>query len=349
MAKKLTSGQITITDLNDGRVLSKYTNASQGYTQIYDTENKTYSVNYTTTPQVITASVYASGTNTNDQAPTSACSGWKWYVNGTQVTSSTTNMTAAANKLTIKQNLTENVKTFVVRWECTFHDDITGTDVVITDSCTVSRVTSGTSAVYVDIRTPKGTIFDGGKANLDSLEIEARLRRGANVDTTNLTFKWYKMTTADGKLTWTAVDSKNVGTTDDKQGSKLSVGRDDVDGSQTFKVVIKDTVLDDGDFEGFCTVLDKLDEYNVVLVAPQGTAIKNGQGSVTVTAQVYKNNEVMADTTGLTFTWYKYDKTGKQVNWSGTGTPATKTGNPITVTAADVNVTTTIVCEVDQG
>lgn len=347
MAKKLTSGQITITDLNDGRVLSKYTNASQGYTQIYDTENKTYSVNYTTTPQVITASVYASGTNTNDQASTSACSGWKWYVNGTQVTSSTTNMTAAANKLTIKQNLTENVKTYVVRWECTFHDDITGTDVVITDSCTVSRVTSGTSAVFVDMLTPKGTIFDGGKTNLDKLQIVARLMRGAQIDTTNLTFKWSKLSIDDkGALTWTAI---TTGITTANGTSTLEVGRDDVDGSQTFKVEISDSALKDGTFQGFCTVLDKLDEYNVVLVAPQGTAIKNGQGSVTVTAQVYKNNEVMADTTGLTFTWYKYDKTGKQVNWSGTGTPATKTGNPITVTAADVNVTTTIMCEVDQG
>lgn len=347
MAKKLTSGQITITDLNDGRVLSKYTNASQGYTQIYDTENKTYSVNYTTTPQVITASVYASGTNTNDQAPTSACSGWKWYVNGTQVTSSTTNMTAAANKLTIKQNMNkDNLKTMTIRWECTFHDDITGTDVVVTDGCTLNLTTSGTSAAYVDILTPKGTIFDGGKTNLDKLQIVARLMRGAQIDTTNLTFKWSKLTVgADGTLTWTAIASgfKTANGT-----STLEVSRDDVDGSQTFQVEIEDTVLKDK-FQGFCTVLDKLDEYNVVLVAPQGTAIKNGQGSVTVTAQVYKNNEVMADTTGLTFTWYKYDKTGKQVNWSGTGTPATKTGNPITVTAADVNVTTTIVCEVDQG
>lgn len=345
---KITSGQITITDLNDGRVLSKYTNASQGFTQVYDTENKSYNVNYASTPQVVTASIYASGSDTTDKAGTASCYNWKWYVNGVQVTSSTANMTAAGNKLTIKANLTDSVKAYTVRWQCTFKDDITQTEVLVTDGCTINRTTSGTSAVYVDVTTPQGYIFDGSKKNLDKLTVVAKLMRGSKQDTSNLSFTWHKLTpnASTGNLEWTAVPTASVATANGT--STLTVGRADVDGSQTYRVTVTDTVLKDGNFLGFATVLDKLDEYNVVLTSPQGNAIKNGTGSVTITATVYKNNEPMNDTTGLTFTWYKYDSTGKQVNWTGTGTPATKTGNPITVTAADVNIKTTIVCEVSK-
>lgn len=346
MAKKLTSGQITITDLNDGRVLSKYTNASQGFTQIYDSETKKNNVDYTTTPQVVTASIYASGKDTTDQAATANCYGWKWYVNGTLVSASTANIVAASNKLTIKANLSDNVKVYNVRWECTFKDTLTQTETLVTDGCTINRTTSGTSAVFLDVSTPNGYIFDGANANLTTLTIQAKLMRGAQQDKTDLSFSWFKLTLgSDGALTWAPV---TTGITTKDGVSTLSVSRDDVDGVQTYKVQVTDTVMKDGTFEGFATVMDKLDEYNVVLVSPKGDTIKNGEGSIDITAQVFKNNEVMADTSGMTFTWVKYDQTGKQVAWAGTGTPMTKTGNPITVTAADVNVKTTIVCEVSM-
>lgn len=343
MAKVLANGQITITDLNDGRVISKYTNASQGYTQIYDSEKKLYNVDYSATPQVVTASVYASGKDTTDQAGTSACYAWKWYVNGTLVTTTTPNMTAASNKLTIKANLNSSVQAYNVRWECTFMDTTTKTEVLITDGCTINRTVSGTSAVMVNVSTEQGNIFDGKSA---TLPIKAWLTRGAQQDKTDLKFSWYKLTLdSKGQLTWAAVKT-GVSTVDGT--STLTVKRDDVDGAQAFKVEITDTVLNDGPFVGFATMMDKLDEYTVDLLAPQGEVIKNGEGSVTITAVVKKNNEKVEDTSGMTFTWVKYNQNGDQVAWSDAGNPMTRTGNPITVTDKDVTVKTTIMVEVSM-
>ena len=347
MAKRLTSGQITITDLNDGRVLSKYTNASQGYTQIYDSENKTYSVDYTKNEQVIKASVYASGVkDAADQAPTDTCSGWKWKVNGVEITSesASSEIYKSKNTLHIKKNLDDATKTFLVEWECTFFDTITQTSVLVSDGCTINRTASGSSSVYVNMLTPNGNVFDGSK-NYDKLLIQASLMRGAKQDSSDLVFTWYKMTISeDGVLGWTKVTSgiSTVGGV-----STMTVGRDDVDGAQTYRVDINDTVMQDGTFQGFSTIIDKLDEYTVVLEAPAGTVIKNGAGSITITARVMKNNELMEDTSGLNFNWLKYDKSGKQSNWDGTSSPL-KTGNPITVTEKDVNTKTTIICQVEQ-
>lgn len=348
MAKKLASGQITITDLNDGRVLSKYTNASQGYTQIYDTENKTYSVDYTKTNQVITASVFASGSDTTDKAET-ACDNWHWFVNEAEVSSTTAGMSANGNKLTIKKNLDSDTKTFNVKWTCTFHDDITNTTVVISDGCSINRTTSGTSAVLVQMQMERGNVFNRGMAASDKLPIKATLLRGTSLDKTDLTFTWYKLALAsDGTLGWTKITS-GITTTSTGE-STLQVGRDDVDGSQTFKVEVYDQTLKDGTFTGFATIMDQLDEYTVVLSSPNGDVIKNGEGSVTITANVLKNNEPVTDIKNMTFTWAKYDNGGTQVVWSGTNnkTQVLTGDNRLTVQASDINVKTTIVCEVSQ-
>lgn len=75
MAKVLANGQITIVDLNDGKAVQCFTQASLGDTQIYTPDTNIYTPNYSaSTPNVITAKVYVTGSS-DDQAHTSACTG----------------------------------------------------------------------------------------------------------------------------------------------------------------------------------------------------------------------------------------------------------------------------------
>lgn len=343
MAQRVASGQITIVDLNDGRTISKFTKPSRGYTQIYDTENKTFSDDYTQSPyQVVEALIYASGSQASNLAGTSACSGWKWYINGTQVTAATADVTVANNKLTIKKNTSQSEPTFVVSWECQFSDDITGTSVLVSDGCTINRTESGSSAVFVNMTTPEGTIFDNDHS---VLKVVARLMRGAKQDTSNIAFSWKKLTvSAEGVLSWVAMPAAQVSTT--AGTSTLTVNRDDVDGGDTFKVEVTDTALNDGTFEAYVSLMDKLDEYFVELSAPSGTTIKNGQGNTTITPILYKNNEVMSSTTGFTFKWSKYDKNGVQLKWSDGS--YVKTGATLTVAASEIDVKQTVICVVEK-
>lgn len=340
MAQRVASGQITIVDLNDGRTISKLTIPSLGYTQIYDTENKTFSEDYTKSPyQVVEARIYASGGQaTNLAADNNICKNWQWYINGSPVGASTTGVTAAGNKLTIKKNTSSNEPKFNITWECDFNDSVLGQPVLVSDSCTINRTESGSSAVFVNLTTPDGTIFDDKHS---TLALMAKLMRGAKQDTSNLTFAWSKLTIDNsGTVSWTAMPASQVVTS--AGTSTLTVGRNDVDGGDTFKVEITDTVLNDGTFESYVSLMDKLDEYRVEPFAPSGGVIKNGQGSTTITPILYKNNEVMTDTTGFTFKWARYDKDGVQVAWSDGS--MTKTGDTLTVPASDVNTKQTIIC-----
>ena len=86
MAKVLANGQITIVDLNDGKAVQCFTQCSKGETQIYTPDTGVYTPNYSASePNVITARVYVTG-NASDQAPTSACTGWSWKVDGVAAT-----------------------------------------------------------------------------------------------------------------------------------------------------------------------------------------------------------------------------------------------------------------------
>ena len=91
----------------------------------------------------------------------------------------------------------------------------------------------------------------------------------------------------------------------------------------------------------------------VELYCPTGDKIVNGTGSTTVNARVWQGGVKIEDETTaaasrkFNYSWTKFDKAGAAQNWNGT-TSNVKTGNPITVLAAEVNVKTTIVCEITK-
>lgn len=347
MAKKIASGQITIVDLNDGKAVQAYTSTSQGETQIYNPDTKVFTPSYTSSPyQVVTAKVYVTGL-TADQAPTSACTGWSWKVNGTAATS-TGNYVASANTLTIKANIPTSTKYLNIEWECDYTDPDTGAVTHVNGYKTLALSQSGGAAGLVVFELPNGDTFD--KANgLTSLSVKAKLYRGATQDTTVKSATWEKLDI--GKGTWSAVTSETA--TLASGVSTLTVKATDVLNFQTYRVKFTDTENTTETFTGYITLMDATDPYIVYVRSTTGDKIVNGMGSTEVYAEVWLDGNIVESKTTASsaqkfnYTWTKYNKDGVATNWSGT-TSTTKTGNPITVLAADVDVRSTIYCEVTE-
>ncbi|MBO4941907.1 MAG: hypothetical protein J6C95_00575 [Muribaculaceae bacterium] len=342
MGQRVASGQITIVDLNDGRAVQAYTSTSKGETQIYNPDTKVYTPAYSSSsPQTVTAKVYVSGISA-DQAPTSACTGWAWKVNGTAVGTSG-NYTFANNVLSIKADIATGTKYLNIEWECTYTDPDTGAQTKVLGYKTLALSQSGGAAGLVVFELPNGDTFDKGSA-ITSLTAKASLMRGATKDTTIKSAAWEKLDITTG--TWKAATETNSLT---GGVSTITVTANDVLNFQTYRVTFTDSENTSETFTGYVTFMDATDPYIVYVRSTTGDKIVNGAGSTEVYAEVWLDGK-MVETKGaaspqFTYTWTKYNQNGVATNWSGTTSP-TKTGNPITVTAADVNVRATIYCDV---
>ena len=187
---------------------------------------------------------------------------------------------------------------------------------------------------------PKGNSFDAGN-NVSTLTAEAECFRGGVQDTDGITYKWYSLNLAT--QTWVQL-SQDIATT--AGVSTLTVKASDVLNVQTFKC----EAIDGTDrSEAIVTFEDRTDPYSVEIFSPTGLQIKNGQGSTTLCARVYRGTEKIEDeataTKKLTYTWTKFDKNGTKSNFAGT-TSAQKTGNPLIVSATDIDSKATFYCEV---
>lgn len=112
---------------------------------------------------------------------------------------------------------------------------------------------------------------------------------------------------------------------------------------ETFKCAIKDTDSASGTTNSvvsdIVSLSDMSDPITIDIAAPAGNIIKNGAGSLTLTAKVWRNGEEI-DATGVTYSykWNKYD---------GNGAPQSETRvtKTITVQASEVSGKATFECE----
>lgn len=343
-ATRVASGQITIVDLNDGKAVQAYTSTSKGETQIYNPDTKVYTPSYTASPyQVVTAKVYVTGLSA-DQAPTAACSGWVWKVNGTAA-AATGDISFNKNVLTIKQNISTSAKYMNIEWECNYTDPDTGSVTPVRGYKTLALSQSGGAAGLVVFELPNGDTFDKAN-NMTQLTAKATLYRGATKDTTVKSAVWEKLDISTG--TWKAATEANSMT---GGVSTITVKADDVLNFQTYRVKMTDAENQSEVFTGYVTFMDATDPYIVYVRSTTGDKIVNGIGSTEVYAEVWLDGNMVetkgATTPQFTYTWTKYNKDGVATNWSGTSS-TTKTGNPITVLADDVDVRATIYCEVSK-
>ena len=355
MAKVLANGQITIVDLNDGKAVQCFTQTSKGETQIYTPDTNVYTPSYSSSaPNVVTAKVYVTG-NATDQA--SSCTGWKWTVNGTEVTSSNAAslgvalVSGSGYKLNLISNIASTGSTKNIGWSCTYTDS-NGAATQCMGYKTISLAKSGGALQTVQIETPNGNTFDSSNSG-NKLTAVAKFYRGNVQDTSVSSIVWKKLNISAG--TWGDLEStESVSTTNGT--STLSVSADDVLNFQTFKC----TVTDGTDTAyAIVTFFDASDPYTVEVYTLTGDKIVNGAQSTELFARVWKDGEVKEDgatvkadtqhTTQFKYVWTKYDTNGAAANWNGTTSSVNASNLPyVTVSKNDVNVRNTFTCEVSS-
>ena len=88
------------------------------------------------------------------------------------------------------------------------------------------------------------------------------------------------------------------------------------------------------------TVIDKIDNYQAVIVSSGGDVFYDGTGSTTLTCKLYQNgSEKDTDGTMFTYTWHRLNKSGTEITPIPFGT-----GKSITVNANQVDDLATFVC-----
>lgn len=350
--RRVASGQITITDLNDGKMIQAYTVASLGDTQVYKPDIRQYTPDYTAidaqnnaVPQIITASVFMSGQNT-DLAPTAACTGWAWTVDGSPELPSWAK--ADGHRLVINKNIVAGVGLMNIGWGCVCTDPESKMSVQVTGNKTLSLVESAGATGLVIIEQPFGTTFDG-TGQRTSLTGKARLMRGGTHDKTVSKAVWEALDISGG--TWKKV-TKGVKELADGV-SEISVTADDVLNFQTYRCVMTDTETGE-EFTGIATFLDAADPYMVELYTLTGDVIRNGEGSTTIYARLWRRGEIVEDGESSLYNYgfTKFNALGVAEAWSDTtGCVAgnkVKFGNPVTVQAADVKNKATFYCNVTK-
>lgn len=347
MAKVLANGQITIVDLNDGKAVQCFTQASRGQTQIFTPDTDVYAPSYTTSaPNVITARVYVTGSST-DQAPTAACTNWKWTVDGAAATP----VSGKSYQLNIVSNIAKNGSVKNIEWACTYTDPETKATTECRGYLTISLAKSGGALQTVQIETPDGNTFDSTN-NSKPLRAVAKFFRGNVQDTTMTSMTWEVLNISAG--TWSAVAAGNVTTSGGV--STLNVNADDVLNFQTFRCTVKDGA---DTANAIVTFFDASDPYVVEVYSLTGDKIVNGAQSTELFARLWKDGKMVEDGAAVKadsahacqfqYKWTKYNSSGVATNWSGTTSPVNASTKPYVMVAnADVAVRGTFTCEVSK-
>jgi hypothetical protein len=240
----VSSGQITLTDLNDSKQLVLYLNTNYR-TQIYDPNTGSYSPSFTSSNLVITPELYIAGGDGANLLPTADVTSLEWF-EGTQTTSAipeTSGTTYAipagavgstAKPLTVKQNFT-NKNNQIFTCQLVYLDPDTGFEITIkaqvdivkivngekgnaganavigyltNQSAVVATNSSGTGGVYGDSTKTQLKIFEGTNDITSSYTIsQARTNVTVTEATTSATASVTNLTADTGSVTFTATRS----------------------------------------------------------------------------------------------------------------------------------------------
>jgi hypothetical protein len=325
-------GQITIMDFNDAVTLTGYISSNHNKSVRYNGDNETYTPDFTSSPLVLTPSLFKAGSTTDLMVAGTNIKSVTWkrksnLQSGENDLSSGESVGASFPKALTISSQPFSATVFSVEYICTivYTDPTTGLDLTYKNSVTFNKVTDGNNVAIAEISADPGFAF---KNKLPaSLTLSAHLYRGATKDTSNLTYQWQKLVGS----TWTDMTGET--------GVDLVVSQSSVASMQQYRVIIDDTVKGDTYTSDPVTVLDFNDPIQVIVKSSNGEIFKNGVISTDLTAHLYQNGaEIDAGGTEYSYSWAKVDKDG---NSSAFG--ATKT---VSVGSSDVDARSTFICTV---
>jgi hypothetical protein len=186
---------------------------------------------------------------------------------------------------------------------------------------------------------------------ITSIKAKAELTRGSIIDTTNVTYQWYKKDTSistdqGGGIGWLKLIS-----TSPEAGyntNTLTIPSSAINIFEVYKCIIKDTQTDsityNTSFESMVSVTNSVLPIEV-RVEVDGRVILNGQGQKAIRARLYQGGkEIDTEGTLYTYRWYRWlENATKDTSWNTTGY---KAGKNIVITDADVDTKATFTVEV---
>jgi hypothetical protein len=211
----ISTGQTTIYDQNDGKVVNFNFSVNRPATQIatkVDESTYSFSPDFTSANLVFTANVWVGGVNV---AGTAALSSVVWTVDGNTIavgtpSASTDNSfvgstgaalsptagaafgTVSSTILTIKANLLETTTPKLVKFAANYIDPITTTTTPIEIYANITSVANGASSVFLAVTgndTIK-TLTSSTTGAKNKLVLKADLTRAASIDDTGTTYRW---------------------------------------------------------------------------------------------------------------------------------------------------------------
>jgi hypothetical protein len=342
-------GQITIMDYNDALTLTGFISSNLPKTQRYSADTGTYTPDWGSTSLVLTPSLFILGSGT-DKITDSAVQSVAWQrkpsdqttfaalTSGEALSGAKSHiLTVSANKLTGSINAIEYLCTIV------YHDTATGLNLTYKISINLSKVIDGNNIAVAAVHAPSGNVFKNSEPT--SLTAKAELYRGATLDTTLLSYQWFKYAPGNpdegAGADWDLMTGQTSNT--------LAVTPAMVAGLQQFKVKIIDNDASsptNGDsFYDVIAFTDMTDPVQVVIESTAGTVFKNGVGTTNLSAKLFQNGvEIDAGGTGYTYTWTITNKDGNARTFADAS--SSKTGKTISVGTSDVDVKSTITCSV---
>ena len=364
----ISSGQITIIDLYDAPSLNAWISASQPTTQTYNNTTEVFSPNYTGSAQALTLNLTKAGSTTtllgnhvSDIKWTKRVGTTTTEVTSTLDTNSEYKSSTNNSVLTTKVNTDKDIATAVWVAEGTWTDPNTNLPVVFSASIDLNVIQLAKASVIANMYAPDGDFFRNNTPA--SLKINADLYKDGALSKSSRKYKWFvsnpsletsqdsdagsgweKITATSGVKGAVANYGFDVETT--SQGV-LTVYPDAVVNSQTFLVVITDN---SGGTKGtkvkqYLTLKDLDDPIMVVIDSSDGNIIKNGSGSTTLEARLWRNGvEIDTGGTSYIYKWYRWENKESVVFKDGT---KFQTGKTLDVGSEDVNVKTTFKVEVE--
>lgn len=341
-------GQFTIIDYNDAITLTGYIGANQAKTQMYNPDNGSYTPDWTKTNMVLTPSLYVAG-SAADVITGAAVQSVKWYDGSTAISAGTSYGLSGTKShiLTIKTNTLAGLPGKDYRCEIVYRDPTTGLDLSFTETISLSRVVNGGGITDLMVTTPDGNVFKNGSVSY--LTAKAQLWRGSTVDSTDVSYQWYKQDPSvskdEGGVGWKKL-TNTAGAYSGVTTDTLTVYAASVDSYAVFKCIAKDTdsasPTYNTSFTDAASFVDMTDPYTLLVTSTGGDVFKNGEGSTVLEAHLYQAGTEVTPT-GVTFTWTKYDKNAAvDTSW---GTSGKKTGKTLSVGGSDVDVKATFMVE----
>lgn len=359
----IATGQFTIIDYNDALTLTGFIGSTQPKTQQFNPDNGTYNPDWTSSNLGLTPSLYKLGSSSDiitDAAVTSVL----WYsVSGgveTLIVADASHVYSGTKTqvLTIKVNELSSLSSKDYVCKITYHDATTNLDLTTKLSISFSKVVNGGGIADAVAWAPNGNIFKNG--GIATVTAKCDLWRGSVIDTSSVTYQWYlqdpSITSGSGSLYdanagagWkklTDLASNVTGCT----SNTITVYDVYVSNYAVFKCQIKDTDASSNTYNQYfydtISIVDLSDTIQLTITSSGGDVFKNGVGTTTLTAKVYRaGTDITSNYIASNFKWYQYDKDGViNPNFGGAGVNY-KTGLTLAVGDADVTVKATFVVE----